>query len=110
MLYGFEQFSNRLYQLRMEKGVSAREMSLDLGQNESYINRIENGKSMPSFEQFFNICEYLNVTPKDFFNEERQNFQSTTPICREAEKLSPDIAKHFLEIMKKINEKHNHSS
>lgn len=105
MPYNFEQFSNRLSQLRLEKGISAREMSLDLGQNESYINRIENQKSMPSFEQFFNICDYLDITPKDFFNEEKQNFQSAAPLHREAEKLTPDMAKHFLEIMKKVNEK-----
>lgn len=104
-MYSFDQFSNRLSQLRIEKGISAREMSLDLGQNESYINRIENGKSMPSFEQFFNLCDYLNITPKDFFNEEKQNFQIVNPLYKEAEKLTPDIAKHFLEIMKKINEK-----
>lgn len=105
MPYNFEQFINRLSYLRNEKGISAREMSLDLGQNESYINRIENGKSMPSFEQFFNLCDYLNITPKDFFSEEKRNFQNTNSLYREVEKLTPDMAKHFLEIMKKINEK-----
>lgn len=105
MSYSLEQFSVRLSQLRIEKGVSAREMSLDLGQNESYINRIENGKSLPSLNQFFNLCDYLNISPKDFFDEEKQNFQTIIPLYREAEKLSPDIAKHFLEIMKWGNEK-----
>ena len=33
-------FCERLTQLRLEKGVSAREMSLALGQSEAYINRI----------------------------------------------------------------------
>ena len=49
---------------------SAREMSLALGQNPSYINRIENGKALPSMQGFFSICEYLQITPGDFFNEE----------------------------------------
>lgn len=35
-------FAERLTALRMEKGVSARDMSLSLGQSESYINKIEN--------------------------------------------------------------------
>lgn len=39
-----EQFCERLAQLRLKKGVSARDMSLSLGQSESYINRIENKK------------------------------------------------------------------
>ena len=39
-------FSLRLAKLREEKGVSARDMSLSMGQNPGYINNIESGKSM----------------------------------------------------------------
>lgn len=105
MSYDFEEFSKRVSQLRLEKGVSAREMSLSLGQNESYINRIENGKSMPSLAQFFNLCDYLNITPQEFFDEDKQNFQNVSALYREVEKLTPDIAKNLLEILKKLNEK-----
>ncbi len=63
-------FSERLAELREQKNVSAREMSLAIGQNESYINRIENKKAYPSMQCFFYICEYLDITPKDFFSEE----------------------------------------
>ena len=47
-------------------------MSLALGQNPSYINRIENGKALPSMQGFFSICEYLQITPGDFFNEDSE--------------------------------------
>ena len=33
-----EKFVKRMTQLRMEKGVSARDMSLSIGQNPGYIN------------------------------------------------------------------------
>lgn len=62
-------FALRLSALRQQKGVSAREMSLALGQNTNYINRIENGKNYPSMQSFFYICEYLGVTPQEFFEE-----------------------------------------
>lgn len=62
-----EFFSRRLAQLRAQKGVSAREMSLAIGQNSSYINRIENQRAFPSMQGFFYICEYLGVTPGAFF-------------------------------------------
>lgn len=61
-------FAERLSSLRVQKNISAREMSLALGQNESYINRIENKLAFPSMQMFFYICEYLNITPKDFFD------------------------------------------
>lgn len=62
------EFIKRLVDLRMEKGVSAREMSLSIGQSVSYINNIENGMSFPSMTGFFYICEYLGITPRDFFD------------------------------------------
>ena len=59
----------RLAKLRTQKGVSARDMSLSLGQANNYINNIENKKSLPSMQSFFYICEYLGVTPLEFFDE-----------------------------------------
>ena len=40
-------------QLRQAKGVSARDMSLSLGQSAGYINNIENGVNLPSMAMFF---------------------------------------------------------
>ncbi len=68
-----DKFSLRLAQLRMKKGVSAREMSLQLGQNPGYINTIENGKAFPTMVNFFYMCEFLNISPSDFFNGEVEN-------------------------------------
>lgn len=66
-------FSLRLAQLREKKGVSARDMSLSMGQNPGYINNIESGKSMPSLTGIFYICDYLGITPSEFFDMEDQN-------------------------------------
>lgn len=63
-----KEFSLRLAQLRERKGVSARDMSLSIGQNPGYINNIESGKSMPSLVGLFYICDYLGITPRDFFD------------------------------------------
>ena len=48
----FTLFYKRLTQLRNKQGISARDMSLSLGQSESYINKIENGKAL-SFHECF---------------------------------------------------------
>jgi len=70
-----EDFVKRLIQLRLERNVSAREMSLSIGQNPGYINNIESGKALPSMEVFFYICDYLKITPQEFFN-----YKQATPI------------------------------
>lgn len=63
-----EEFIKRLVELRMNKGVSARDMSLSIGQSPSYINNIENGINYPSMTVFFYICEYFGISPKEFFD------------------------------------------
>jgi len=65
-------FALRLAQLREKKGVSARDMSLSIGQNPGYIHNIESGKSMPSLPAVFYICEYLNISVSDFFDQDIQ--------------------------------------
>lgn len=64
-----ELFYERLTRLRSAKGVSARDMSLSIGQNAGYINALENKKGFPSMQVFFYICEYLGVTPSEFFDD-----------------------------------------
>lgn len=63
-----EEFPMRLSKLRIKKGVSARDMSLSIGQNAGYINNIETGKALPSMSGFFYICEFLNISPEEFFD------------------------------------------
>ena len=59
--------------LREKKGVSARDMSLSIGQNPGYINNIETGKSMPSLAGIFYICDYLGISPAEFFDTASDN-------------------------------------
>lgn len=83
-----EEFPIRLAQLRTKKGVSARDMSLSIGQNAGYINNIECGKALPSMAAFFFICEYLNITPSDFFDTDAQNPEKLNALIKQLQKLS----------------------
>ena len=66
-------FAIRLAMLRTKKNVSAREMSLAIGQNQGYINHIESGQGTPSLSGLFYICEYLGITPGEFFDIDNDN-------------------------------------
>ena len=48
-----KEFRERLTELRMQKDVSARDMSLSMGQSSGYINNIENGGNQFIFRIFF---------------------------------------------------------
>ncbi len=98
-----EWFSRRLFELRSEKDVSARDMSLSLGQSESYINKIENQKALPSMNMFFYICEYLNVTPGEFFNEDLFKNKKAEEIFPLLDEMSPyqlEALKNFIIALK----------
>ena len=71
-------FADRLRALRNERKISAREMSLELGQNVNYINYIENGKHLPSMQGFFLICEYFNIQPSDFLKNPNEPFKTSS--------------------------------
>ena len=60
---------NRITQLRLENNISEYKLSLELGQNKGYIQSISSGRALPSMSVFFNICDYFNITPSEFFNE-----------------------------------------
>lgn len=96
-------FSERLAQLRMEKGVSARDMSLSLGQSESYINKIENKRTMPSMAGFFYICEFLGIEPQEFFDTKTISPTKVAEIMQEIGKLSTDKADHILQVIKDLS-------
>ena len=60
--------SEQITELRIQKNISEYKMSLDLGHSKSYIQSISSGKALPSMSEFLYICEYLDITPKEFFD------------------------------------------
>ncbi|MBO5417378.1 MAG: helix-turn-helix transcriptional regulator [Clostridia bacterium] len=98
-----ENFALRLAQLRSKKGVSARDMSLSLGQNPGYINNIENGKSLPSMTTFFYICEYLDITPDEFFSKKSNNPVKINELVKSLNTLSDNELDAIINIVKCIN-------
>lgn len=95
-----EEFIKRLVDLRMNKGVSARDMSLSIGQSAGYINNIENGVNYPSMSIFFYICDYLGVTPAEFFDTKTLNPTKANELLSVAKRLSNDQLDNLIAIAK----------
>ena len=95
-----KEFSLRLAKLRTQKGVSARDMSLSMGQNPGYINNIETGKSMPSLSGFFYICDYLDITARDFFDDGNEYPEQLRTVFQDMQKLSPEQIQNIHAIVK----------
>lgn len=97
-----KEFSLRLVKLRTQKGVSARDMSLSMGQNPGYINNIETGKSMPSLSGFFYICDYLDITERDFFDDGNEYPEQLRAVFQDMQKLSPEQLQNIHAIVKEL--------
>ena len=95
-----ETFTRRLVELRMKKGVSARDLSLSIGQSAGYINNIENGVNYPSMALFFYICDYLGVTPKEFLDIDIIDPGKTRELLEAAKKLDSEHLEHLIAIAK----------
>lgn len=100
-----KEFGLRLSKFREQKGVSARDMSLSLGQNPGYINNIESGKANPSLLNFYYICEYLNASPADFFDFKSPNSAKLDALLFELKRLDDHKLSLITELVKELNKK-----
>ena len=66
----------RIEYLRKTDGASKRNMSSALEQSDSYISNITTGKSIPSLPALFEICDYFNISLKNFFDEDIEPSES----------------------------------
>lgn len=99
----YETFTqSRIAQLRIQRNVSARDMSLSLGQNNSYINQIENRKALPSLQGLFYICEYFGITPRQFFDEGDTYPAQLAELVEDLKKLDAATLTHLSAIVKKM--------
>lgn len=102
----YEEYTQaRIAQLRIQKDVSARDMSLSLGQNESYINQIENRKALPSLQVLFYICDYFHITPQQFFDEGNLYPDKLSELVEDLKKLDAATLEHIAALVKKMVKK-----
>ena len=97
----FEAFvCERVGTLRDQKGISARDMSLTIGQSAGYINNIENKHNAPSMKGFFYICEFFQIDPKDFFDDKVAAPGLFKDLMAECKKLDKESMQGLLEFIR----------
>ena len=65
----FENFGINVAKQRAKLNISAYELSLRLGKDPSYVNKLENGKINVSLKVILAISECLNISPAKLFEE-----------------------------------------
>lgn len=93
---------NRITQLRINKGISEYQLSYELGHSRGYINNISSGKSMPSLNEFFAICNYFGITPSEFFDSKHDHPELLSRAINEMQSLNDDDIQLLLNIIERI--------
>lgn len=95
----------RISYLRTRKNISEYKMSLDLGHSKSYIQSISSGKALPSMSEFLSICDYLGVTPKEFFDTENEEPIKLRQLYQTAQNLSPEDIDALISVAERLSNK-----
>lgn len=69
-----EQILNRITQLRIQKDISEKQMSRDIGKTPSYLSSMTKNKSIPSMLSLITICEYFQISLSEFFDFEDNQY------------------------------------
>lgn len=93
---------DRITELRLKKGIAENRMSLDLGHSRSYMQSISSGRALPSMTEFLAICDYLEVSPREFFNEESTNGYLLNKILQEIRDMEDQDLLLLLDIIKRF--------
>lgn len=99
MIMNLEFIKNRITSLIMKKNISERQLSQFIGKSDNYINKITTGRSVPKMSSFFDICEYFEITPFEFFYPAIENPIVTKKIYDEIVRLSDNNVEEFLFIL-----------
>ena len=78
-------------------------MSYDLGHSRGYIYNISSGKALPPMKEFLTICDYLGVSPSEFFDESSSNPELIQMALNGMRKLSEDDQLLLLNIINRLN-------
>ncbi len=99
--------AERITDLRIKKGVSEQKMSFELGHSGNYIQLISSGKMVPSLKEFFSICNFLEISPSLFFEENIKQPTLNQKAFNLISKISEKDLEIILPLLQRLSENNN---
>ncbi|AWZ48304.1 helix-turn-helix domain-containing protein [Hathewaya limosa] len=87
---------NRISKLRKKLNLTMRQFSELTGCSQGYISDIEHSKNIPSIPKLIEICQVLNITLSEFFNDGTEPLALTPELkelVNQARNLNPEQLK-----------------
>lgn len=95
---------DRITQLRMQKNITEKKISRDIGKTSTYLSSMNKNKSMPSLRTLISICDYLDVSLSEFFDFTNNPYPiKINEIRNELLKFSENELDTLLDFLKAVN-------
>ena len=66
-----------LKEIRVKKGLSQEDLSLETGLDRSYISMVERGKRNPTLVVIFRLCEILDIQPNTLIKNIEKEYENS---------------------------------
>lgn len=92
----------RIKYFRTIKGYTTNKLANMAGISQSYLRDVELGNKNPTIEVLSYVCDALDISLHDFFDEQTQNTIQKDPLIEKIYQLSPEQKKHLLNFLNSI--------
>lgn len=97
------EISKRITHFRALKGYSVNKLANFSGISQSYLREVELGNKNPTVEILSLLCDTLDISLKDFFDEQISDSFFSNPLIAKIYRLSPEQRKALLRFLETIN-------
>ena len=94
----------RIIFLREQKGITVNKLANLAGLSQSHVREIELGIKKPSVETLSYICDALNISLKDFFDDDLFKRLHDDELLDAIYKLNPNQRKKLLAFLRSIED------
>lgn len=94
--------AGRIRFFRERKGITINKLANDAGISQSFLREVELGNKKPTVETVSLLCDALNITLRDFFDDNTQSALLENDLLQQIYRLTPEqqeLLRDFLKSM-----------
>lgn len=92
------ELSNRIYELRTQKGLSQKELGAILGVSNKAVSKWETGTAIPKTETLIKLAEVFEISTEELLNSACKDENIKDKIAYKISKTPKEINKYFLKV------------
>lgn len=93
----------RIKELRELKGYSVNKLATMAGVSQSYLRDVELGNKNPTISFLTLLCDQLEISIHDFFNESFESSFHRSPLIQRIYQMTPQQREKLLEFLNSLN-------